>query len=61
MSQVSHELTNDATHSPSVLLEPHILLFRRSLKVSQQVQQQRAAAAAAVQAQQQQYNALQLK
>ena len=38
-------------------LEPHILLFRRSLKVSQQVQQQRAAA----QAQQQQYNALHLK
>ncbi|CAF3326962.1 unnamed protein product [Rotaria socialis] len=34
--------------------EPHILLFRRSLKVSQQVQQQRAAAAAAAQAQQQQ-------
>ena len=27
-------------------LEPHILLFRRSLKVSQQVQQQRAAAQA---------------
>ena len=41
-------------------LEPHILLFRRSLKVSQQVQQQRAAAAAA-QAQQQQYNTLHMK
>lgn len=40
-------------------LEPHILLFRRSLKVSQQVQQQRAAAAAA-QAQQQ-YSALHMK
>jgi hypothetical protein len=36
-------------------LEPHILLFRRSLKVSQQVQQQRAAAQA------QQYNALHMK
>ncbi|CAF0779823.1 unnamed protein product [Adineta steineri] len=42
--------------------EPHILIFRRSLKVSQQVQQQRAAAAAAAQAQQQQqYNALHMK
>lgn len=40
-------------------LEPHILLFRRSLKVSQQVQQQRAAAAAAAQAQQ--YNVLHMK
>jgi cyclin-dependent kinase regulatory subunit CKS1 len=39
--------------------EPHILLFRRSLKVSQQVQQQRAAAA--IQAQQQQYNVLHMK
>jgi hypothetical protein len=39
-------------------LEPHILIFRRSLKVSQQVQQQRAAAA---QAQQQQYNVLHMK
>ena len=42
-------------------LEPHILLFRRSLKVSQQVQQQRAAAAAAVQAQQHQYNMIPMK
>ncbi|CAF4200646.1 unnamed protein product [Rotaria sp. Silwood2] len=43
--------------------EPHILIFRRSLKISQQVQQQRAAAAAAAatQAQQQQYNALHMK
>ncbi len=39
-----------------LLLEPHILLFRRSLKVSQQVQQQRAAAQAP-----QQYNALHMK
>ncbi|UJR08613.1 hypothetical protein I4U23_012872 [Adineta vaga] len=38
--------------------EPHILLFRRSLKVSLQVHQHRAAAA---QAQQQQYNALHMK
>ncbi|CAF1224435.1 unnamed protein product [Rotaria sordida] len=37
--------------------EPHILIFRRSLKVSQQVQQQRAAAAAAAHAQQQ-FNAV---
>lgn len=44
-------------------LEPHILIFRRSLKVSQQVQQQRAAAAAAVaaQQQQQQLNSLHMK
>lgn len=41
------------------VLEPHILLFRRSLKVSQQVQQQRAAAAAAAQAQQ--YSAVHMK
>lgn len=33
-------------HHSHVDLEPHILLFRRSLKVSQQVQQQRAAAQA---------------
>ncbi|CAF3774747.1 unnamed protein product [Rotaria sordida] len=40
--------------------EPHILIFRRSLKVSQQVQQQRAAAAAAAHAQQQ-FNAVHMK
>lgn len=46
-------------HSLS-LLEPHILIFRRSLKVSQQVQQQRAAAAAAAQVQQQ-HNMISMK
>ena len=51
---------NIASLFPAIV-EPHILIFRRSLKVSQQVQQQRAAAAAAAQAQQQQYSALHMK
>jgi hypothetical protein len=50
MNQIS-----TTTNNPILFLEPHILLFRRSLKVSQQVQQQRAAA------QQQQYNVLHMK
>ena len=50
----------DQSYPFLLFVEPHILLFRRSLKVSQQVQQQRAAAAAAAQAQQQ-YNVLHMK
>jgi hypothetical protein len=58
---VNRNLLKRKINLSNLFLEPHILLFRRSLKVSQQVQQQRAAAAAAVQAQQQQYNALHMK
>lgn len=49
------ETSNEVASLSFLSLEPHILLFRRSLKVSQQVQQQRAAAQA------QQYNALHMK
>ncbi len=49
---------NQSVFFALLLLEPHILLFRRSLKVSQQVQQQRAAAQAQAQ---QQYNVLHMK
>jgi len=54
---VNRNLLKRKINSFNLFLEPHILLFRRSIKVSQQVQQQRAAA----QAQQQQYNALHMK
>jgi hypothetical protein len=59
MSQVREKNVNTRKNEFDLFLEPHILLFRRSLKVSQQVQQQRAAAA--IQAQQQQYNVLHMK
>ena len=57
------ELSKKSVDMSDDVLEPHILIFRRSLKVSQQVQQQRAAAAAAAtaQQQQQQFNVVHMK
>jgi hypothetical protein len=63
MSQVKMIRIKVTNKLVDLFLEPHILIFRRSLKVSQQVQQQRAAAAAAVaaQTQQPQYNTVHMK